>query len=212
VNKNIIIYGFGGFSNELACLLIDLDYNIIGFVDDDLSKLNSYNSFGKVIGDYKFLNNYNQKISVVFAISNPQVVKSIYSKLNNINLSFPNIIAPNVRILFNNELKIGYGNVVMYDCLLSYKVEIGNFNILNFGISIGHDTKVGSFNSFMSYTKISGEVKIGNLNYFGACSVVLQQKIVGNDTIIGTNSVVMRNTEDSNTYLGNPAVKILKPK
>jgi acetyltransferase-like isoleucine patch superfamily enzyme len=64
----------------------------------------------------------------------------------------------------------------------------------------------------MSYSKISGEVCIGDSNYFGACSLVLQQKMIGNNTIIGASSVVMRNTEDENTYLGNPAVKILKPK
>jgi UDP-3-O-[3-hydroxymyristoyl] glucosamine N-acyltransferase len=83
---------------------------------------------------------------------------------------------------------------------------------MNCGISIGHDSKIGSFNSFMSYSKISGEVTIGDSNYFGACSLVLQQKKIGSNTVIGASSVIMRNTEDENTYLGNPAVKILKPK
>jgi serine acetyltransferase len=64
----------------------------------------------------------------------------------------------------------------------------------------------------MSYSKISGEVTIGDSNYFGAFSLVLQRKNIGNFTTIGANSVVMRNTVDENTYLGNPAVKILKPK
>ena len=40
----------------------------------------------------------------------------------------------------------------------------------------------------------------------------LRKKMIGNNTIIGASSVVMRNTEDENTYFGNPAVKILKPK
>jgi UDP-3-O-[3-hydroxymyristoyl] glucosamine N-acyltransferase len=83
---------------------------------------------------------------------------------------------------------------------------------MNCGTSIGHDTMIGSYNSFMSYSKISGEVTIGDSNYFGACSLVLQRKNIGNFTTIGANSVVMRNTVDENTYLGNPAVKILKPK
>jgi sugar O-acyltransferase (sialic acid O-acetyltransferase NeuD family) len=211
--KDIIIYGYGGFAFEVASLICKINtYNLIGFVDDNPSLVNLSSPYGRVLGDFNFLNRYNNKVNVVFAFTNSELKNKLYKNLINKNISFPNIISNDCLIYNKNLVKIGIGNIIMYQCLLSCNVTIGDFNLMNCGTSIGHDSIIGSFNSFMSYAKISGQVNIGDSNYFGACSLVLQQKIIGNQTVIGASSVIMRNTEDENTYLGNPAIKILKPK
>ena len=211
--KDVIIYGYGGFALELASLISTISsYNLIGFIDDNPNLINISSPYGSVLGNFNFLNTYKNKTCVIFAISNPETKIKLYNNLNNSNISYPTIIANDCLFYNKNLVKYGIGNIIMYQCLFSCNVLIGDFNLFNCGVSLGHDSKIGSFNSFMSYSKISGEVKIGDSNYFGACSLVLQQKIIGNNTVIGASSVIMRNTEDGNTYLGNPAVKILKPK
>ena len=211
--KDIIIYGYGGFAFEVASLIKDINtFNLIGFVDDNPSLVNLSSPYGTLLGDFNFLNTYNKKVNVIFAFSNSEVKIKLYKSLTNKNITFPNIISNDCLIYNKNLVKFGIGNIIMYQSLISCNVTIGDFNLMNCGTSIGHDSIIGSFNSFMSYSKISGQVNIGDSNYFGACSLVLQQKIIGNKTIIGASSVIMRNTEDDNTYLGNPAVKILKPK
>jgi sugar O-acyltransferase (sialic acid O-acetyltransferase NeuD family) len=215
--NNIAIYGAGGFGKEIACLINLINnesntWNLIGYFDDNSEKkFQKFNNLD-IIGGIEDLNKFKEPLSIIFSIGNPSIIQKIYKKIYNNKISYPNILSPDCIFLDQSNFNLGKGNIIMPQSLISCNVTIGDFNLMNCGTSIGHDSKIGSFNSFMSYSKISGEVKIGDSNYFGACSLVLQQKKIGNNTVIGASSVIMRNTEDENSYLGNPAVKILKPK
>jgi sugar O-acyltransferase (sialic acid O-acetyltransferase NeuD family) len=211
--KDLAIYGFGGFGREVACWinainLIRPQYNIIGFFDDDEKTLITPSPYGKVLGGFNELNCWGKPLAVVLAIGDAIWLEKIASKLNNNKLEFPNIIAPDVLFFDRESCSLGCGNLIGFRSLISCNVRIGNFNIFNTDIGIGHDTTIGSFNMFNPTVRISGGVTIGNANFFGLCSVVLQQIQIGKHTRIATNSVIMRNTEDNNTYFGNPAVKI----
>lgn len=211
--NDIAIYGAGGLGREVACLVNRINketaptWNLIGFFDDGVPEGES-NEYGRVLGNVDTLNEWDSRLSIVFAIGSPKVVNMLYNKINNPNLDFPNICAPDLVLLDKDNVKMGIGNVVCYRSLISCNVEIGNFNIFNGMINVGHDTKIGDFNSFMPAVKVSGGVKIGNRNFLGVNSVILQYKEIGDDTTIGASSVVLRNTKDGYTYVGNPAKKI----
>ncbi len=211
--KKIAIYGAGGFGREVACLIRIInekkpEWELIGFFDDVIEK-GFKNDYGEVLGGISEVNNYPDELAIAIAIGSPKTVAKIVSNIHNKNIEFPNIIAPDIVYLDENNISIGYGNIICTGCLLSCHVKIGNFNILNGFIIIGHDSVIGDYNSFMPNTKISGEVKIGNRNFFGVGSIVLQQITIGNDTVVGANSLIFRNTKDGMTYIGNPA-KIMK--
>jgi sugar O-acyltransferase (sialic acid O-acetyltransferase NeuD family) len=213
---DIAIYGAGDFGKEVACLLntinrVEPKWNLIGFFDDGKTK-GAKNEFGIVLGGIEDLNAYNKPLAIVFSIGTPSTIESIVAKINNTNVDFPNIVAPDLFFLDAPSFSIGKGNLIMVQSLISYNVKIGDFNLFNCGVSLGHEVTMGSYNTMMSYVKISGAVKIGNANFFGVCSVVLQEIQIGNYTTIGTNSVIMRKTKDHTTYFGNPASVILKPK
>ena len=209
--KNIAIYGAGGFGKTVACLInsinvIKEEWNLVGYYDDGYPI--GYDAYyAKVIGGINELNAYHGNISIVFAIGNPHVIQTLVKKITNLNVDYPNLLAPGALILDKNTFVMGKGNIVMFDCLISNHVTIGDFNIFNCGTYLGHDDTIGSFNSMMPSVRISGEVIIGDLNFFGVSSVVLQQKIIGNNTTIGANSVIMRKTFDNHLYIGNPAKK-----
>lgn len=215
--KDIAIYGAGGFGLEVACLINAInksviEWNLIGYFDDDLIQKGTQNEFGTILGGIDDLNAYEKPLAVVMAIGDPKIITKIISKINNSHINFPNIISPDVVFMDPDSFKIGKGNLIMFQSLISHNVRIGDFNFLNCGVSLGHGVVLGSFNSLMSYVKISGEVNVGNTNYFGVCSVVLQKKTIGSYTTIGTNSVIMRNTKENTTYFGNPAIEIRTPK
>lgn len=211
--KDIAIYGAGGFGREVACLLrrinqeVDPIWNFIGFFDDGL-EAGSSNEYGKVLGNIETLNAWDSPLDIVFAIGTPKIVDLLYHKVTNPNIEFPNVIAPDTLFLDRDNVRIGKGNLICSQCIISCNVDIGNFNTFNGLISIGHDTTIGDFNSIMPSVKISGGVKIGNRNFLGVNSVILQYKSVGNNTTIGASSVVLRNTKDGHTYIGNPAKKV----
>lgn len=213
--KKIAIYGAGGFGSEVACLInainrVKPEWEFIGFFDDDSTKQS--NEFGKVLGGIDTLNGWTESLSVVLSIGKPKTVASIVSKIRNPKIDFPNLLAPDLIILDPSSFSMGQGNLLMFQSLVSCKVKIGDFNLFNCGVGLGHELTMGSYNSVMSYVKISGNVKAGNSNFFGVCSVVLQNIEIGNDTTIGANSVIMRNTKDFETYFGNPARELPKPR
>lgn len=213
--KKIAIFGAGGFGREVACLINKINENnsqnnqwqLVGFFDDGL-EIGSRNEYGKILGGVKELNEWDEELSLVIAIGSPRIVELIVNKITSPKISYPNIIAPDVIFLDNNNYKIGKGNIISFGCLISCNVEIGNHNILNGFITVGHDTTIGSFNSFMPNVKVSGEITIGNKNYFGVGSSILQQIKIGNNTTVGANSLIIRKTKDEVTYVGNPATII----
>ena len=214
--KNIVIYGAGGYGKEIACLINKINetseqgklFNLIGFIDD--GKVVGYDTeYGLVLGGVSYLNECKSQLGVVLAIGNPTTIEHIVSKINNKNIFFPNIIAPNTGYYDIDSFKIGQGNVIASSCFFSCNVHIGNFNIFNGEVNFGHDAKVGDYNVFMPGTRISGEVNIGDQNLFGVYSVVIQQVNIGNKTTVSPSSVIMRKTKDNSIYIGNPA-KVFK--
>lgn len=212
--KDIAIYGFGGYGREIASIIKSINtvkptWNILGFFDDDQSKLGLENKYGKVLGGIDFVNSYDKELSVVMAIASPNVLEKIITNINNPNLSFPNIIAPTVFFFDKETFNIGYGNVICHHCRVSTDVTMGNFNLINGCCSFGHDVKLGNYNMMQPETRVSGETTIGNKNFFGVRCTILQGLKIGNETRIGAGSFIIRKTKDRQTYFGNPA-KMLK--
>lgn len=212
--KDIAIYGFGGYGREIASIIKSINtvkptWNILGFFDDDQSKLGLENEYGKVLGGIDFVNSYDKELSVVMAIASPNVLEKIITNINNPNLSFPNIIAPTVFFFDKETFNIGCGNVICHHCRVSTDVTMGNFNLINGCCSFGHDVKLGNYNMMQPETRVSGETTIGNKNFFGVRCTILQGLKIGNETRIGAGSFIIRKTKDGQTYFGNPA-KMLK--
>ena len=207
--KDIAIYGAGGFGREIACLLRIINekeptWNLVGFFDDGKEK-GSNNEYGIVLGGMEELNAYTEPLSIILGVGNPKILFSIFSKIENQLIDYPNVIAPDAIFLDKNNMSFGKGNLICSGCWISCNVHFGDFNLLNTSITVGHDTSIGSFNTFMPATRISGEVTIGDCNFMGVSSIVLQQVKIGNNTVIGANSFIIRKTKDNMTYVGSPA-------
>ncbi|MBR5989804.1 MAG: acetyltransferase [Prevotella sp.] len=208
--KDIAIFGAGGFGREIACLIKQINkekptWNLVGFYDDNPQLLGTKNEYGEILGGIDALNQYDQELAVAIAIGNPSVVKKVVENIINKNVSFPNLVAPDVIVMDEENFSMGRGNIICSKCWISCNVHFGDFNILNVGTTIGHDAQMGNYNSLMPAVNISGEVTIGEENFFGVASAVLQRKKIGNNTIIGGNSLIIKNTKDGRTYMGNPA-------
>lgn len=212
--KDIAIYGAGGFGREIACLLKHINeaegkqkWNLIGFFDDG-KEIGTTNGYGCVLGGISELNNYDKPLSIVIAIGTPQTLKFLVDKINNHNIDFPNIIAPNVLFFEKESTKMGRGNIITFGCRLSCNTSMGDFNILNGCVSLGHDVSIGNYNVMMPESRLSGEVTAKDLNLFGGKCFIAQQIKLGSNTTVGAGSIVLRKTKDNSLYLGNPAKRI----
>lgn len=218
--QDIAIYGASGYGKEVAGHITyfntyavrkgeESQWNIVGFFDDGVAKGTAVSHFGKVLGGINEVNSYDKPLALVLAIGNPKVRKKVFEKITNPNISFPNLMYPDVWFLDKNTFEMGIGNVICGATTVSCDVKIGNFNLMNGFINMGHDVTIGDFNSIMPGVRISGEVSIGSENLIGVGSIILQQIKIGERITIGAGGVVMTKPKNDSTYIGNPA-KILK--
>lgn len=212
--KNIAVFGAGAYGQELSCLIRKINqrsehplWNFIGFFDDNEKLWGTSNHYGRVIGGTECLNKWDEPLSVVIAIANVTVLKKIVIRLDNTNLSFPNIIDPDTSYLDKDTVVMGKGNIVGEVTRFAPNVKFGDFNIIVNDCVFGHDDIVGSFNVFYPDTRLSGHVTCGDSNLFGVRTTVLQGLRIGNNVKLAAGSLLMNDAQDGFTYRGNPARK-----
>ncbi|WP_373893840.1 NeuD/PglB/VioB family sugar acetyltransferase [Virgibacillus sp. CBA3643] len=207
---NIIIYGSGGLGRGIIDLInsinkhTDESWILKGFVDDaNTGMVNGY----AVLGGIEYLLNYTEKVNVVLAFGSPAVKKKLFDKLKyKENITFPNIIHPNVEVSPFN--KFGKGNIVSSGVALSTNIQINDFNLIHYNCSIGHDVSMGSFNSVYPLTALSGFVVLGEEVEVGTNAAVIPSKKIGSEAKIGAGSVVVDDVMERKTVVGVPGKAI----
>lgn len=207
--KRLFIIGAGGFGRELEVYLDriskeDRDWELSGFIDDDLSALDNFPSNYEVLGrveDFDFkIDDY-----VVIAIADPSVKKKIHSFLKD-KVTFYTFIHSSA--LVGKYIKIGEGSIICPNCIITSNVQLGCCSILNIGTQIGHDVILGNYCSFMPNVDIGGETVIGDNLYMGSNSTIINRKNIVSDVIIGAGGIVVKDIVEKGVYVGNPTIKI----
>lgn len=212
--KDLCIVGAGDFGREVVALVNRINgsdspqkYNIVGFIDDNKSLQGKIIDGIPVIGTIEWLNNYDREICAVCSVGTGHIRKRIISKITNKKIFFPNLIDPNV--IFLNEPKLGEGNIICSNNVISVNVSIGNHAIVNLSCTLGHDDIVGDFCTINPGSNISGFVELKECVDIGTGTKIIQHITIGNNTIIGAGAVVIRNIESNVTAVGSPA-KVIK--
>lgn len=212
--KDIAIYGAGGLGREITCLIRQINYetdkkwNFIGFFDDGKEKGLEISGFGNILGGIEELNSWPSELNVVLCFGSTKTLQIISSRINNQDIVFPNIIAPDFKISDNDTFEIGKGNIISNHCAVTTNISIGNFNLLNGSVAFGHDVCVGDYNVFMPGTRISGSVSIGNNCMFGSGCFVKQELVIPDGVTLGPLSPLLTQPKAESLYIGNPARRI----
>ncbi len=205
--KDIVIVGMGGFAREVKWIIDRIkrsngQWNFCGYIDKETNKEN-------VLGDDTYILNMCEELSVIIAIGNPKIRMQLYKKYrDNTYIRFPNLVDPSVDIA--DSVKLGEGNIICSNNVLTVDISIGNFNIINLGCTIGHDVRIGDFNTINPGTNVSGNVKIGNLVDIGTGTKIIQGKRIDNESVIGAGAVVIKDVVSRATVVGVPAKAIEK--
>lgn len=211
--RDIAIFGAGGFGREIKTIIdainkISPTYNLIGFFDDGKVKGELINSI-PILGNLLDLQNYSKPLDLAISISNSKIRKALVKSITNTNISYPNIVHPNVD-LNGDEIKLGKGNIICNGNILTCNINILDFVILNLQCTIGHDAIINSYCSIMPSVSISGEVVLNEGVYVGVGARIINQIEVGNYAIIGSGAVVTKPLPAYVTAVGIPAKPLSK--
>lgn len=210
--KDLVIYGTGGFSREVVEIIKKIncdknEWNLIGYLDDNSSKIGEIVNGYKVLGDIDWLSSRDKDLAVVIGIGSPLTKKIIYERLKLFpNLYFPNIIHPNIHISEWNLF--GIGNIICEGAILTCNIQFKNFVTVNLNSTIGHDTYIENYCTINPNSSISGNVRLKEGVDFGTSATIIQGITVGEYTIIGAGAVVIKDIPSNCTAVGCPAKPI----
>lgn len=209
--ENIVIYGSGGFAREVAHLIEDINekektWNIIGYLSDNEEEHGKEINNLPVLGGAEWLLD-QKEISVTLGIGSPKGKRAVAKKLKKfVNVEFPNLIHPSVKISKFNTL--GKGIIVTEGNILTTNIVLHDFTTLNLNCTIGHDTIFEKYVTILPNASISGNVTLEEGVDIGTNATIIQGITVGKDTIVGAGAVVVRDLPQYCTAVGAPAKPI----
>ena len=192
MNKDVIVIGASGHGKVIADIIKKCGDNIIGFLDDDLSKPGV---MGKVCECLKYNDTY-----FVIAIGNNKTRKMIAEKYD---INYYTAIHPTAVIA--DDVTIGEGSVVMANAVINPSARIGKHCIINTAAVIEHDCVIADHVHVSPNATLCGTVTVGESAHIGASAVVRNNLNIGSNVTIGIGAAVVGDIDRSGVYVGVPA-------
>lgn len=209
--NKLIIIGAGGHGKVVADIAIKNQFEVLGFLDDDTSKIN--NGKYKIIGTVHDMDNISKNIDISMnkiyffvAIGNNKTRENIAKLLEQKGLNQTILIHPSAVI--DETVDIGEGTVVMANAVINAECKVGKGCIVNTSSSIDHDCIIGDFVHISPGVHIAGSVQIGKRTWMGIGSNTINNISICENCIIGASSLVSKNIIEEGTYLGTPCRRL----
>ncbi len=206
--KNLIIIGAGNVGGFLAYNqnLFEEQYNLLGFLDDDTSKLGKEFYGLKVIGNTEYLFSLDKNTAVVIGIAFPKAKRKVFEKIKDNGNEFPSFVSKNAWL--SNSVSVGKGVILYPGVSINYETVVEDFVIMNMNCAIGHNCTIGKFSALAPGVNLAGFTKIEEAVDMGIGSATKQNIIVGKDAVIGGQTMLVKNVEPGSKAAGVPGRKI----
>jgi sugar O-acyltransferase (sialic acid O-acetyltransferase NeuD family) len=206
MKKKLLIIGAGSVGKFIAYNINQFtkSFEVLGFLDDDVTKHNSIIAGFPVIGFLDKLIEFSGKdIAIVFGIAFPSVKKKIFEQYQNLDFEFPNFIAKDVWI--SEGVTLGKGCIIYPGTTINYETVIDDFVIINMNCSLGHNCTIKSYSSLAPGVNLGGNTRIGNCVELGIGSSTIQGVIVDDFAKVGGQAMVITNIPKADIFIGIPA-------
>jgi sugar O-acyltransferase (sialic acid O-acetyltransferase NeuD family) len=192
-----LIAGSGGFSKEIADLLIDLGHEGVAFFDERPVSLEHLPTGLPVTDDPSTVDFDAVAVAIGDAIVRERMFEHFEGAL------MPVIVHPSASV--SPSASIGEGTLIMHNVVISAQAEIGPGAIINVGCYVAHDCRVGAFTHLAAGVNLGGGSSVGDGCLCGTGAIVLPRIAVGSRVVVGAGAVVNRDIADGLTVAGVPA-------
>ena len=207
--KNLVIIGAGGMGRTLydiakECLGFGSEFQIKGFIDDNLNALDDFENYTPVLDK---ISEYvpEEEDVFTFSIGGASRRKCIESLIER-GAEFINLIHSTARI--GTNVIMGKGNIIGPFTTLGADCRIGDYNMIQSYTVIGHDAVIGNFNRIDTHVTCVGGIKILNETNIHTGAVINHKVTVKDRAKVGACSFVIRSVKEDTTVLGCPAKRI----
>lgn len=208
--KHLVIIGAGGMGRQIyfdatVSKGFGTEYDIKGFIDDNVNALDGFQNYPPVIGT---IEEYHPMSDDVFTCSmgNVKTKRKVCETIISRGGEFISLINKNVYI--HPSVKIGKGVIISHEAGFGVDATIGDYCLIQNGAIIGHDAKIGDFSRIDCRSVIIGGVVIGKDVTVHTNAIVSHNVIVGDGATVGAMSFVIRRVKPGATVYGNPAKQL----
>ena len=212
MNKRALIIGAGTYGEVYASYLNEAGYEVVGFLDDDLSKHGNKYTGIEVIGSIRELKEIGlfKNVSSVFCpLGNNRLRVKFLQYAAELGFETPNYIHPSVNLAPN--LKIGEkGIYILPHTVIMPYVTISNYCMISVNSVVSHHSylKEGVFLSFG--VNVGASLILEKYTYVGiGATIMTGVKSLGENCLIGAGAVVIKDVPNNAIMAGVPA-KVLK--
>lgn len=208
--KKLVIIGAGGMGRSIYNLAMQCDgynrdYEIKGFIDDNLKMLDDFDDYPSILGKITSYQVLNEDV-FVNSLGCLEIKKRCVEVILNNGGKFINLIHPLAIILKN--VVLGNGCVIFPFASLGADSSVGDFTLIQNGAIIGHDVTIGNWSRIDNYVVIVGGVIVGNKTNVHTGAVINHNVTIHDNATVGACSFVIRDVKEGTTVFGNPAKKL----
>ncbi len=206
--KKLIIIGAGGMGRTVYDLArqsvgYGVDFEVKGFVDDNIKALDTYDSYPAVLSTIK---DYELEIGDVFVSSIGSSNRKTYIRpIVDKGGEFINIIHSTARL--GTNVKLGKGNIIGAYATVGADARVGDYNMIQSYSVIGHDAEIGNNNRIDTHVVCVGGVKVCDDVNIYTSSVINHGVEIEDGACVAALSFVIRRVKAGTTVHGNPAKK-----
>ncbi len=203
--KRLVIWGCGGHAREVSWLCKQLDYEVIGFLDERQEMKGTIINDIPVLGDLPDITGLRGETEIVCAgVGDPALKKRFVEKTLKAGFQpAQSIIHPDIKISRRN--RIGVGSMIGEGSILTENIEIGNFVIINRNVNVSHDVVIGDYTTIAPGVNIAGNVTIGREVYIGIGVSIREKITIGDEAVIGGGAFVKDSVPQKVLAAGVPA-------
>lgn len=199
----LVIIGAGGHGKVVADIARDKYEEIIFLDDGEVKKCGEYSVVGKSSEYYLYIGDSDFFV----AIGNSSLRRSFAEKIELAGGTLATLV--HSKAVVADGVSIGSGTAIMAGAVVNVAAVIGKGCIINTCSSVDHDCKIADFVHIAVGAHIAGTVSIGENTFIAAGVTIINNVDVCSDCIIGAGAVVVNDIENSGTYVGVPARKVI---
>lgn len=216
--RRIAIIGAGGMAREIASAVSWINhtssqFEFLGYVVTDLSRLGPRDSCDEVLGDVSWLRKNSDSVdALALGIGSPSVRLKLAAELRSHlpRIEWPAIVHPTA-IIDLDSASIAEGCFLGARVTATVNIRLEPFALCNFGCTLGHEARVGAGSVVNPGANISGGVVIGTGALIGTGAQVLQYLHIGSGATVGAGAVVTRDVPEGVKVVGVPARAVSAP-
>lgn len=209
--KHLVIIGAGGMGKEIFytakhCLGYETEFDIKGFLDDNIHSLDGFHGYPPVLNT---IHGYQPEPDDVFtcSIGDVHTKRKLCELIESKGGKFQTLIHKDCQLREN--VTIGEGTIIDCFAIIGSDAVIGKNCLIQNYSGIAHDCVVGDYCRIDVRVQTVGGVKLGNNVTIHTNSIISHGVTIGDDAKVGALSFVIRKVKPGVTVQGNPARQII---